>query len=480
MAEIKIYTADHTLVSTVKKVLSCVVNEKLSTEQTLFFELLLEGDMDNIHDEYFYIAEFEGEFYDVVKIRRSLMNGMYHISFDCEHVSYRLTDFKLAYFTYTGTAREILSELLQNTPFLVGNIPHTSVESFSLPSTSTVRATVFDIAELFGFEVKFHGYHVSFYEHIGSTERVPLVERNVLTISKTLDCAKSEKSYNCVLRTPDNFSLGDEVSLDFNKLGIHEDVRITGFRREPFSSKSVTVSVGSDELNLERDASEFAREMVSQSKDYYGVRLSSDVGLSITRQDEQARITLNADEFRMQAADSEGELKDKLFFDPVSGDYKFVGTVKIEGGEINIGDNFRVDQNGNAYLAGDATIYGGRYYAGRPGDDEGFSQMTAGGFEVYNADSAIKLRFGYTTEDEDYPFIQLGSGTGSGTDYGLVKKFSDGLWIGNSEPSDESGAFVAKSGFNGLFFRFGDNTAYIVSGTTMKNIYTGAAIAKFG
>ena len=92
----------------------------------------------------------------------------------------------------------------------------------------------------------------------------------------------------------------------------------------------------------------------------------------------------------------------------------------------------------------------------------------------------VKLRFGYTTDDEDYPFIQLGSGSGASADYGLVKKFSDGLWIGNSEPEDESGDFAAKTGYNGIFFRFSDNTAYIVNGKTMKNIYTGAAIAKFG
>ncbi len=480
MAEIKLYISDYTLVSTIKKVLSCSVNQKLTTEQTLSFELPLEGDMENIHDDYSYIAEFEGEFYDVVRVKRSFTDGMYHISFVCEHISYRLTDFKIAYFARSGTAREILSMLLSGTGFLAGDVPQTQPETFSIPSTSTVRATVFDIAAQFGFEVKFHGYHVSFYEHIGKKEQVPLVERNVVSISKTVDCARNNKSFSCVLRSPEGFSLGDEVGLEFARLGIYEDVRITGFSRQPFSSKNVSVSVDADTPRLEHDAALLAEDMVSQNKAYYGVRLNAQEGLSITRQDEKARVTLNANEFRMQAADEEGELRDKLYFDPVTGDYKFVGTVKIEGGEIHIGDNFRVDTEGNAYLAGDATIYGGRYYAGKPGDGEGFSQMTAGGFEVYNADSAIKLRFGYTSEGEDFPFIQLGSGTGVGTDYGLVKKFSDGLWIGNSEPSDESGDFAARSGYNGIFFRFSDNTAYIVNGTTMKNIYTGAAIAKFG
>ena len=105
--------------------------------------------------------------------------------------------------------------------------------------------------------------------------------------------------------------------------------------------------------------------------------------------------------------------------------------------------------------------------------------MTARGFEVFNAQTDLKLRFGYTTQGEDFPFIQLGSGSGISTDYGLIKKFSDGLWIGNSEPADESGTFSPKVGFNGIFFKFSDNTAYIVRDTVQKNIYTGAAIAKF-
>ena len=181
----------------------------------------------------------------------------------------------------------------------------------------------------------------------------------------------------------------------------------------------------------------------------------------------------------MQAADEDGNLKDRLYFDPQTGEYKFVGTVSIDGGDINIGGNFKVDQYGNAYLAGDATIYGGRYYAGTPLSMDGFSQMTPTGFEVFNSQNDIKLRLGYTTNGEDFPFVQLGSGSGASTDYGLIKKFSDGLWIGNSEPADDSGNFKAQNGYNGIFFKFEDNMAYVVKDTTMKNIYTGAAIARF-
>ena len=175
-----------------------------------------------------------------------------------------------------------------------------------------------------------------------------------------------------------------------------------------------------------------------------------------------------------------GTLEDKLYFDPVSGNYKFKGSIEVIGGNININNQFIVDENGNAYMSGDATIYGGKYYAGQPGGSEGFSQMTANGFDVYNGGGDLKLKLGYTTEDEDFPFLQLGSGSGLTKDFGLVKKFADGLWIGNSIPADDQGTFNAQEGYNGIFFKFSDNTAYVVKNTNMKNIYTGAAIAKFG
>ena len=189
---------------------------------------------------------------------------------------------------------------------------------------------------------------------------------------------------------------------------------------------------------------------------------------------------MNADEFRMQGLDASGNLEDKLYFDPQSGGYKFKGSIEVKDGSININDKFVVDENGNAYLSGDSTIYGGKYYAGLPGSDEGYSQMTANGYDVYNSGGELKLKLGYTTEDEDYPFLQLGSGSGTSKDFGLVKKFSDGLWIGNSIPADDQGTFTPSAGYNGIFFKFEDNTAYVVKDTNMKNIYTGSAIAKFG
>lgn len=477
--DIVIRRRNGTLVATVNKVTACVFTEKLSTVKTLSFETVLNEALESIADDEQYVVTFQNDYYDVVKIKKSLSNGLYFISFECEHISYRLSEEALTDFTCTGTPRVILAELLRGTVFSIGVIQPTVETTFTVTSSTTKRAAILAFCNTIGCDADFVDYRLNVYNHRGSVLLKDLVERNMVSVSKTTDKTDSTNSYTCTVRSPAGLNLGDEVHFRFTKLGIDDNVRVIGMKTQPFTSEDAELEVDHYSPSIESQFAQIETDMVAKDKNYYGAKISADSGLTVTRSDGTAKVILNADEFRMQAENDQGHLEDRLYFDPVTGDYRFVGTVKIDGGEINIGNNFRVDQHGNAYLAGDATIYGGKYYAGNPDEGEGFSEMTARGFEVYNGQTDIKLRFGYTSQGEDFPFIQLGSGSGEYTDYGLVKKFTDGLWIGNSEPSDESGNFTAKTGYNGIFFKFSNNTAYIVQNTTMKNIYTGAAIAKF-
>lgn len=467
-------------IATIAAVLSCTYQEKLSTVKTLTFETILEGDVEDINDTDSYTAEFNNDFYDVVKVKKALSGGMYKITVNCEHISYRLSKIEITPRTITGTPREILSNILRNTGFTLGYIEPTATRTYTIKNKTSVRAAILDLCATIGAEADFSNYFVSVQNHRGSTVVRELVERNVVAISKTVDKANGSRSYTCTVYAPTAMSLGDEVHFQFSKLRISENVRVVGIKTKPFTSKEVELEVDSYTPTIESQFNQIESSMVEKGKDYYGVSISPTAGLDITRADGKAKVVMNAEEFSMSAEGEDGQLKKRLYFDPLTGTYKFAGTIEVDGGSININDNFIVDEYGNAYLSGSSTIYGGRYYAGRPDAEEGFSQMTQDGFEVYNSDNIIKLRFGYTTDGEDYPFIQLGSGQGSYADFGLIKKFTDGLWIGNSEPEDESGTFVPKTGYNGLFFRFSDNTAFVVKDTLMKNIYTGAAIAKFG
>lgn len=90
-----------------------------------------------------------------------------------------------------------------------------------------------------------------------------------------------------------------------------------------------------------------------------------------------------------------------------------------------------------------------------------------------------KIRIGSMrgSDSVDYPYILMGN-LDSG-DVGLMKKFQNGMWYGNSVPKDAVGNFTGMTGASGMFINTNENKAYVVAGTEMQNIYTGEAIARF-
>lgn len=83
------------------------------------------------------------------------------------------------------------------------------------------------------------------------------------------------------------------------------------------------------------------------------------------------------------------------------------------------------------------------------------------------------------TENVDYPYILLGN-TGTTSGGGLVKKFYNGLFIGNSAVKSMSGNFSGATGASGIFINTREGKTYVVNGTDMQDVYTGDAVATFG
>ena len=476
----ELFTRSGVFLTNIEKILTCTKKETLSGVLTLNFETLITDELETLVNGSDYTILYNNEYYDVVSIQKSLSKGLYKIKFSCEHVSYRLSGFSRSYFWGIGTVKEILTLLLKDTGFYAGISDITADFEIPIKEESTVRSMILKIANIIGCDVEFTGFYVNMFSHRGSSNPIDLIDKNVVSISKTEKAGLLVPTYSITVRPTTNLVVGDELHLKFDRLGINENVRLIGITSKPFISKDYDLEVGVAEATIEADLVSLKQDSIESNKSYYGVKISPDDGLTVVREDQKAKVIMNSDEFRMQAMDEDYIFRDRLYFDPIAGSYKFSGSIEVDAGKININNKFIVDENGDVHMSGQSTIYGGRYYAGDIENSDGYSQMTSSGFEVFNSTNDIKLRLGYTTEGEDYPYIQLGSGSGAFTDFGLVKKFTDGLWIGNSEPADESGNFTPMLGYNGIFFRFSDNTAYVVKDTEMKNIYTGAAIAKFG
>lgn len=163
-----------------------------------------------------------------------------------------------------------------------------------------------------------------------------------------------------------------------------------------------------------------------------------------------------------------------LYFDFEQEKFIFNGAGHFTG-SINVNDKFIVDVNGNV------SIYGGRYYAmDEEGNISSFTSMDKDGFTVYSKDGIPAIKIGFPDGNTAYPYVRLNSGENTDEQSGIVKKFANGMWIGNDAPSSAYGYFEPKIGYNGMFIDFDENKTYIVAGTDMQNVYTGESIARFG
>lgn len=82
---------------------------------------------------------------------------------------------------------------------------------------------------------------------------------------------------------------------------------------------------------------------------------------------------------------------------------------------------------------------------------------------------------------EDFSFnVPVIIGTGDlEDDSGVLKKFSNGIWVGNSGPLEASGEFSPQNGYTGIFINTTDAKTYIVQGSEMSAFNTGEFIARF-
>lgn len=201
---------------------------------------------------------------------------------------------------------------------------------------------------------------------------------------------------------------------------------------------------------------------------------TGEVMMNIPHENGTLQSLINSDTYKTVFIDAEGKEVSGLKFDFENGKFIFNGAGHF-GGSLNVNNRFVVDAYGHAQ------IFGGRYYAmDEDGTISGYTTMDKNGFNVYDANGIPVIKIGFPDGNSSYPYVRLNSGEKTDEQSGIVKKFANGLWIGNDAAADEYGEFVAQSDYNGIFVSFSDSKTYVVNGTEMQNVYTGESIARFG
>lgn len=328
MGAITIYNGGGTVRYTIRSVLSSTLSQTLrEDENTLNFEVranttpnIEPGDM----------LSYNGQNYDIIKaVKRAAWNEKV-IQVEAEHVSYRLLGVEIEYGAETGTPTSLLDNLLAGTEFTRGIVQASGTHVFELDENTSAREAIVRLADILDLEVEFDNYTVNLVSHRGSSSTVYLAEKkNVMRINVTSDNQEETTTYSVTMARGTDLELGDEVSISYPSMNISATGRVISIEKDPFNTSTVSITIGDKEAGFTSSLINKLNEKVGLGTPYYGVTISKQDGIKIARSDGLSEAIFNSDLFTMRAL-VDGSMKDRLYFDPLRGDFVFDGLLDAE------------------------------------------------------------------------------------------------------------------------------------------------------
>lgn len=324
-----------------ENVINAEISESINQEYTLSFSTFIEADTEPFLNHN-HIVEVENNYFNIVSYRKYRNGGAKIISVECEHVSYNLNHHRyiMYFFTADGTPTHILSKILEGTGFTVGVVEFEGIETFSIQEEASRRTLLLEFASYWGGELKFDKYTVSLLQRRGILTDINFrIGKNITGIEKSVDARGHEEGIpeiaykvNLIeLRTLpgyenlEEFELGDIVRLLDIELGIDTNVRVVKYTYDPIRRIKSSVEIQNFFSTLSDTIFRIQRDSVIKGKIYHGIRISPEDGFEAIRSDGKARAYFNSDTLAMQAQNAVGEMQDKIYFDPVAGNYIFDG-----------------------------------------------------------------------------------------------------------------------------------------------------------
>ena len=134
---------------------------------------------------------------------------------------------------------------------------------------------------LTGGEIEYYGYTIGIRKHLGTETAVDIMKTNLVQdISSSFNVSDGTTSYSLSLYQKSGLTLGDELKLKFDQLGINANSRIVGWEWNPFNYKEVSITVGHYLPTINDSLYELASEVadVTQATAKYTVEFGELVG----------------------------------------------------------------------------------------------------------------------------------------------------------------------------------------------------------
>ena len=240
---IEIY-AGTTLIQSIKKVISSNLRETLEGEFTLSFTVMAKSALALKTKQ---IAKLDNQYFELVQISKSIQGSLPVCSVLCEHVSYLLNHemYNITAFDFTGDPSAGLSQLLSGTPFSAGVVDFTENVTMKINQKVSRRAALMQYIAIIGGEIQYEGYNINIRSHRGSTDYIPVMgSKNVTNVAVSHDSRENASSYDISFFKLMNLTVGDNVHIIFNPLGINVKTRIISLEYNPFYRFNIRVEVG--------------------------------------------------------------------------------------------------------------------------------------------------------------------------------------------------------------------------------------------
>ncbi len=236
--------AGNTLIQTIKKVMSADLRETLQGEFTLSFTVMA---MHALALKVRQVVKLEGQYFEIVQVSKSIQGSLPICSVLCEHVSYQLNHevYMINDFDFTGDPAEGLSMVLAGTPFTAGVVDFTESVTMKINQNVSRRAALMQYIAILGGEIEYDGYKINIREHRGSIDYLPVMDsKNVTNVAVSHDSRENSSSYDISFFKLLNLSVGDNVQIVFNPLGVNVKTRIISLEYNPFYRYNIRVEVG--------------------------------------------------------------------------------------------------------------------------------------------------------------------------------------------------------------------------------------------
>jgi len=335
------------------KIYDPIVTEAINAEFTFSFRAPVDETEKWKQITHTHIVEADGQYFDIVKYhRRRESGGEATIQAECEHVSYRLFEEKLVYYTADNELpADIVDYLLAGTGLVRGTVAYASPVTVSIQEATNRRNILVELAILLELELEFDGLTVNLVERRGADKALPIrlglnlasleyevddTERDEhgqpkITIGVSVVELASLEGYGDYWRV----ELGDGVHVIEPELDIDTTARIVKHTRDIQQDMVRSVEIANYYEGITDVLVRIERDTVIKDEIYNGVRIGPSFGFLAERSDLRARAIMNATRgFSLEIGDGLGGYDDAFYVEIVEDVARLFlkGAIEITGG----------------------------------------------------------------------------------------------------------------------------------------------------